>query len=440
MVSVKQHDVATESLQNTQPAIRLDHVSKRFILRPERARSFQDTFISLVRGQRSRVQEFWALRDVSFEVQPGETVGLIGPNGAGKSTILKLVSRILTPTEGQITVNGKVSSLLELGAGFHPDLTGRENIYLNGSVLGLSRREINERLDDIIAFAELERFIDIPVKHYSSGMYMRLGFAVAVHVEPDILLVDEVLAVGDATFQRKCLDRVVELSRAGVTIMLVSHDLGTIQSFCKRAIWFEKGVIHSSGHPTDVVMAYLNYMAQQEAARWTHSVGRLSPEQRWGTGRMQIRRVELYDSHDKPSRTFFTGDPMEIRIRFRADQQIKDPIFGLAIHHQNGTHICGPNTSFSGLQIPFVEGVGQIIYRIPALPLLSGAYTVSVSVHNRADTEMYDYHDRAYPFHVYPGRSREQYGLIALHGEWRAELCDQGHLSMDEGGENDASC
>ena len=216
-------------------AIRFDGVSKKFILHHERARSFQELVVGLFRHNNRSREEFWALRDVSFTVAPGETVGIIGPNGAGKSTVLKLISRIMEPTSGQITVHGRIGALLELGAGFHPDLTGRENIYLNGSILGLSRAEIRCRLDDIIAFAELERFIDIPVKHYSSGMYVRLGFSVAVHTDPEVLLVDEVLAVGDAEFRKKSAERIENFRKNSTTILMVSHNLGAVQRMGERA-------------------------------------------------------------------------------------------------------------------------------------------------------------------------------------------------------------
>ena len=217
--------------------IRFDSVSKEFILRHERSRSFQELFLNMLRLQRVGTREkFWVLRDVSFEVKPGEMVGIVGDNGAGKSTLLKLISHIIEPTSGHIEVNGRVSALLELGAGFHPDLTGRENIYLNGSILGFSRTEVDHIYDDILEFSELERFIDVPVKHYSSGMYMRLGFSIAIHVRPDILLVDEILAVGDQAFQLRCLDKINEMRRRGITIILVTHDLDTVREMVGRAL------------------------------------------------------------------------------------------------------------------------------------------------------------------------------------------------------------
>ncbi|MBN1487947.1 MAG: ABC transporter ATP-binding protein, partial [Anaerolineae bacterium] len=220
-------------------AVEFDHVSKRFILEKSRSQSFQEVMVNLFKRERRESQAFWALNDVTFSLEKGKTVGFIGANGAGKSTALKMISSIIEPTSGEVRSYGRVGALLELGAGFHPDLTGRENIFLNGAILGLSRDEIRGKVDDIISFAELERFIDVPVKHYSSGMYVRLGFSVAIHTKPEILLVDEVLSVGDANFQHKCMEQIAQLRNSGVTIVLVSHSLETIQSFCEHVIWFD---------------------------------------------------------------------------------------------------------------------------------------------------------------------------------------------------------
>ena len=406
-----------------QPLIQLRQVSKRFAMHREQQRSFQEAFIRLVQGKRDRGRQFWALNDASLEVHARDCFGIIGPNGSGKSTLLKLITGILEPTSGDVITNGRIASLLELGAGFHPDLTGRENIFLNGSVYGLSRRQMLRRLDEIIDFTELGDFIDVPIKHYSSGMYVRLGFAVAIHIEPDLLLVDEVLAVGDASFQHKCLDRIQKFRARGGTLVLVSHDLGTIQSLCNQAIWLDGGEVRAAGQPTDVAMAYLNEVAQREENQATAEPAPklYEGQNRWGTGKISVTRVELCDGTGTPRRIFVNGGALEVRMHYRAEGRFDDPIFGMAIHHQNGAHICGPNTNFGGLQIPFVSGEGQVIYRIPTLPLMEGAFLVSIAVTNRADTEIYDYHDRAYPFRVSVGASRERYGLVTLDGEWRLE-------------------
>ena len=409
-------------------AIRFDHVSKKFALRRERPQSFQELFLSLLRlqGRPSRPEPYWVLSDVSFDIQMGEAVGFIGRNGAGKSTVLKLMSRIIEPTCGRVEVNGRLGALLELGAGFHPELTGRENIYLNGSILGLHHDEIRRKLDQIIDFAELELFIDVPVKHYSSGMYVRLGFSIAAHTNPEIVLIDEVLAVGDARFQHKCLDKIAQLRREGVTIVVVSHDLASIQSLCKKAIWLEGGRVQACGQPAEVVMAYLNKVACEENLEGESSLPKLASGNRWGTGRVQITAVKLLDGSGEPSRVFVTGSSLEIRLRYRAREWVEDPIFGTSIHHQNGQLVSGPNTGFSHVRIPSIEGEGVVAYHIPSLPLLVGTYQVSVACHKRDDTEMYDYHDRAYSFRVYPGRSLERYGLITTCGQWRINRGSEG--------------
>jgi len=417
-------------------AVTFEHVSKRFVLQSGRSRSFQEAVVNFFRRGRDASpsgqdtgpngRDFWALKDVSFELEHGKTIGLIGANGAGKSTALKLIARIVEPTSGHIQTEGRIGALLELGAGFHPDLTGRENIYLNGSILGLSREQIRSKLDEMIAFAELDRFIDVPVKHYSSGMYVRLGFSVAVHTDPEILLVDEVLAVGDANFQRKCMDRIATLRRSGVTIVLVSHGLETIQSLCDYAIWFDRGEIQYEGQSTDVVMAYLNHLAEHSTmetqgfacdAEEMQDLASLHGR-RWGTGKVRIVGVEFRDRAGERTSTFKTGEPMAIHLRYRARERVEAPVFGLALHHQNGAHICGPNTNFGGLDIPLVEGEGEVVYRIPSMPLLEGTYLLSVAVHEKSDIEMYDYQDRLYPFRVYPGQSLERYGLVTLNGSW----------------------
>ncbi|MEZ4710398.1 MAG: ABC transporter ATP-binding protein [Caldilineaceae bacterium] len=402
------------------PILQVQNVSKRFKAHGEQ-RSLQQSVINLLGRNRGRAprNHFWPLRNISFDVFPGESVGLVGHNGSGKSTLLKLITGILEPTEGQIHVNGRLSSLLELGAGFHPDLTGRENIFLNGAIYGLSRKEMHARLPSIIDFAELHDFIDTPVKHYSSGMYVRLGFAVAIHAEPELLLVDEVLAVGDAAFQHKCLDAIQSFRRRGGTLLMVSHDLGSIQNTCNRAIWLEKGEMRSDGRPIDVAMHYLNRVAEGEKkSANTAILPALENGLRWGSGRVQLEAVQLCDGDGAPQTVFKTGNEMQVRIRYCCKERVDPPVIGLSIHHQNGAHICGPNTDFGELTLPVSQTAGEVVYRIPWLSLLPGAYQVTAAVVDRETQEMYDYHDRAYAFRVYPGASREQYGLVTLRGEW----------------------
>ena len=243
-------------------SITVEGVSKRFVLHHLRARSFQEALVNWIQRRDSSVDPFWALRDVSFEVQAGDSFGLLGPNGSGKSTLLKIMTRVLEPDAGHVVINGNVSALIELGAGFHPDLSGRENVFLLASILGIPRREMARRFDDIVSFAELERFIDEPVKHYSSGMYMRLGFSVAIHVDPDILIIDEVLAVGDAHFQEKCIGVLDRFRQEGRTLLLVSHDLDLVQRFCDRAVYLNHGRVQAYGPTGAVVRQYLDTIGE----------------------------------------------------------------------------------------------------------------------------------------------------------------------------------
>ncbi len=402
-----------------QPLIELRHVARRFVKRLERHRSLQDVFVRFFR-RRDPVDEFWPLRDVSLTVQPGDCIGVIGPNGSGKSTLLKLVTGILAPTQGDLVVRGRVSSLLELGAGFHPDLTGRENIYLNGSIYGLRRAEMDVRLESIIAYAGLGDFIDTPVKHYSSGMYVRLGFSVAIHTDPDLLLVDEVLAVGDVAFQNKCMASIYQFRRRGGTLLLVSHDLGTIQSLCTRALWIDNGLIAADGAPADVVMAYKQHMAErEEQGRSGVMVAPSGEGQRWGSGDVQITAVELCDGDGRARTTFVTGDPLTVRLHYHCPAPVERPVFGLGINHENGVHLFGPNTRFGGLDLPRLDGDGVVSFTIPALPLLEGQYVLSAAVVNHEDTATFDYHDRAYRFRVAYSPARAGYGLVQVPGTWQ---------------------
>jgi ABC-type polysaccharide/polyol phosphate transport system ATPase subunit len=415
--------------------IRLNRVSKQFTLRHERSRSFQELFLNMLRLRRSVSREqYWALRDVDFEIEPGEMVGIVGDNGAGKSTLLKLISHIIEPTSGTIDVNGRVSALLELGAGFHPDLTGRENIYLNGSILGFSKAEIHRIFDDIVEFSEMERFIDVPVKHYSSGMYMRLGFSIAIHVRPEILLVDEILAVGDQAFQLRCLDKINEMKRRGITIVLVTHDLETVRKMCSRAIWLDDGVIQAEGAVTHVLETYMarvraeDVEALQKAESSLQSEGDHTNEEeeesswRWGSREAEIVSVQFLDGEGKEMRTFKTGQPFVARLHYVAHERIDQPLFGVALHHASGFHINGPNTGLAGYQIEAIEGEGYIDHIIPSLPLLEGTYLFSASLYDTAGQHPYDYHHMAYTFRVAPSEEiKERFGALYIPTRWYLE-------------------
>ena len=405
------------------PAIRLDKVSKRFILHHERAFSLQELAINLLRGRlREPAEELWALRDVTLDVPEGEMLGIIGANGSGKSTLLKLIAQIIEPTSGSIAVSGRVAALLELGAGFHPDLTGRENVYLNGSLLGLSRREITERFTDIVSFAEMERFIDMPVKHYSSGMYVRLGFAIAVHVQPDILLIDETLAVGDLSFQRKCLDRIYELKRGGITILFVSHNLEVVRQLCSRAIWLDQGVTKAEGRTEKVVGRYLEHESALEEAGMMREEKERMGQNRWGSGEVEISSVRFFDAQGNETRVFETGQKMVSRITYRAHHRVERPVFGVAIYRRDGLQINGPNTRLSGYDIEYVEGEGEVDYVIESLPLLEGRYEFTAAVYDYSGLHPYDHREREYIFLVRQGEVRERYGALYVPCRWRHKM------------------
>jgi len=397
----------------TAPIIVFDHVSKTFDLHRGRSRSFQELLVNFGRWRQTRVRDdLNALQDVSFAIERGTTVGFIGSNGAGKSTLLKLIARILEPDSGTVTVRGRVGALLELGAGFHPELTGRENVYLNASIMGLTHRDVDRRFDEIVAFSELERFIDVPVKHYSSGMYVRLGFAVAVNMEPEILLVDEVLAVGDAAFQRKCFERIDRMRVDGITLLFVSHSADAVRTHCSRAIWLDAGAVVSDGAAEAVVQRYAMHA-------WEKDEGQLQAGNglRLVSVRVQITQVQLLDKDGKETQLFKTDEPLTVVLHYRAVERVERPVFGLAIHRSDGVHITGPNTQFAGLDIAATVGEGIVIYTVPELPLLEGLYAISIAAHNWEDTEMYDYHDRLYSFRVLPGE-KEKYGVVILNGNW----------------------
>ncbi len=383
-----------------------------------------ETLIARLRGVRPRNSAptaapgqhgLWAVQDVSFAVRPGESLGIVGRNGSGKSTLMKLITRILRPSEGRITVRGRVSALLELGAGFHPDLTGRENIYLNASVLGLQKADIERHFDSVVAFSELGSFIDMPVKHYSSGMYMRLGFSVAVHVSPNVLIIDEILAVGDQKFQEKCVARIDDMRRSGVTIVLVSHNLEMMRRLCTHLIWMENGRLMAYG-PTEIVLQkYLEFLYAQEprqARQQTSNFGR------WGTGEIEITNVRLLDEQGVNRQNFRTNDPFIVEMDYLAHAPIADPEFGLSILHQSGVRLNGPNSRLARLQTGTVSGVGTVRYCVDRLPLLPGKYLLTAAIHHGRYGIAYDFHKDAYAFEVVPGGNTETDGLIEIPARW----------------------
>jgi lipopolysaccharide transport system ATP-binding protein len=399
--------------------IRLENVSVRYRVPQERIGTFKEYMIRWLQ-RKVQYRSFWALRDVDLSVQKGEVFGLIGKNGAGKSTLLKLISRVLRPTLGRVWVKGQVAPLLEIGAGFHPELTGRENVLLNGAMLGYTRVEMTRKFDRIVDFAELWDFIDMPLRTYSSGMWARLGFAVATDAQPDVLIIDEVLSVGDEAFQRKSVERIDSFRGQGTTILLVSHNLELIENMCQRAAWLDHGKVMVAGQAGSVVRQYLEQVRQGESRRLEAESG-AKDTQRWGNRTVEIIRVRILDSNHNERFIFHTGERLVLEMEYLAHQPVTSPIFGLAIHRADGVHITGPNIAFSGLDLGAVRGSGKITYIIHSLPLLEGHYFFSVATTNHNDTEMFDYHDRCYPFQVDNigyGR-RERYGLLTLNGEWQ---------------------
>jgi ABC-type polysaccharide/polyol phosphate transport system ATPase subunit len=348
---------------------------------------------------------FLALDGVNLDIEAGRTLGIIGRNGSGKSSLLKLIAGIGKPTSGTIRVSGRVSALIELGAGFHPEISGRENVFINGMMLGLSKADIARRFDDIVSFAELGQFIDEPVKTYSSGMYMRLGFAVAINVDPDVLLVDEVLAVGDEAFTHKCLEKFAEFRRRGKTIVIVTHTLDLVTRFCDEALWLDGGKVRGSGDPKRVVDSYLLAVANSENRTPTEAVPEPSPQPgsngagRWGSREAEIEQVELVRADGHAAHVFESGHPMRIRVRVRAPRPLHDFVFGIGIFTADGVCCFGTNTHIEGSVPRELSGSGEFTVDIDRLDLVAGAYRLDVAIH-RQDGVPYDYHRLLYSFRV----------------------------------------
>ena len=403
-------------------AISIRGVSKRFRL--HRGRDVFTVKDLFVRGGRARFfggETLWALRDVSLDLPRGRMIGIIGSNGSGKSTLLKLVGGILKPTTGSIAVSGRVSALIELGAGFHPDFTGRENVHVNGILLGLSRNEIRARFDEIVGFAGLEPFIDNPVKTYSSGMYMRLGFAIAVTVDPDILLIDEVLAVGDEAFQHKCVGKIQEFKARGKTILLVSHDLGSVEKLCDEAVWLHQGRLMGQGRTREIIDRYLHHVAGEEARaldvdhREAEAAAAAGTAQRWGSRDVELTRVRLVDAAGEERYLYDADEPCTIQLAWRAARPVDDPVFGIGVFRKDGVCCYGTNTAIEGLHLGKLAGEGEVALAFPRLSLVEGDYLLDVAVHAR-DGQPYDYHSRLYAFSV---RSRvKDTGVARLAHAW----------------------
>ncbi len=389
-----------------EPVIEVNNVSKIYRLTGG-SRSLKAMALDLLRGK-GEVKTLHALDDVSFSVFPGETLGIIGSNGAGKSTLLSLLTGTIHPTSGSLKTRGQMSSLLELGAGFHPDLSGRENVFLYGAIMGLSRQQMQDRFDAIVDFAGLHEFIDQPVKHYSSGMYVRLGFAVAVEVDPQLLLIDEVLAVGDAAFQKKCLDKMAEFREQQKTMLIISHDLETIQKVSDRILFLDKGRIIGMGDPESMVDAYEGLTRKRYAEIY---------QREWGTGRVKITGVTFTDDEGNETDTFRWGGALNATVHFKATELIKNPVFGFAITDNTGRIVHGSNTQIEGFAIPEVNGQGSLKLKLNNLPMAAGHYMFSFSSHSSDHKENFHRMDNCFPIVVESDKNFE--GYTYMKSAWR---------------------
>jgi len=388
-------------------AIKIDHLSKSFQLKKRYRQSvtMKSALINLIKGRRVVEPEraFQALQNVSLEIPQGSTVGIIGSNGSGKSTLLKLIAGLHRPNSGSVDVNGRISALIELGAGFHPEFTGRENVFINGIILGLTRREIYEKFNDIVRFAELEEFIDNPVKTYSSGMYMRLAFAVAVAVEPEVLLIDEILSVGDANFQRKCQNKMNAFKADGKTIVIVTHDFGALERYCDKVLWLDHGQLQAFGDVQSVMTMYLEHVAEQQRENLllTHDDESLKSRKRkrWGSSEVEITSVEFFNGKRQPCYLYKTGDSLTIELVYKAYQPIEEPVFGIGIFRDDETYCYGTNTHIEKINIPRIDGEGKVKFCIDHLELTEGKYFLDVAIHTK-DGLPFDYHTHGYSFEV----------------------------------------
>lgn len=376
-----------DSQKNEAPVvIDVRDIKKKFIVYYDKGNTLKEKAIF---SKRRRHEVHWVLEGISFQVRRGEAVGLIGQNGCGKSTTLKMLTRILYPDAGSIKMQGRVSSLIELGAGFHPDMSGRENIYTNAAIFGLTKKEIDARIDDIIAFSELEAFIDNPVRTYSSGMYMRLAFAVAINVDADILLIDEILAVGDAAFQAKCFNRMMEIKAKGTTIVIVSHALSQIEQICDRTIWLQDGRIRMEGAPRDVHPHYMAWMAQKNAGQQ----GAQKPAEdtkRWGSGEARMEKITVLDGQGRERNSFSPEEAFTVRVDYAANSLLPNAVVGLAIYRSDQTYIYGTNTLIDTSEPVKLQKQGTILLHIDRLPVANGHYTIDLALH-RPDGFDYDF-------------------------------------------------
>ena len=392
--------------------INVKNVEKSFKIYSDKGHTLKERLLFF--KQRNSYTRHEVLKGVTLEIEKGEVVGLVGHNGCGKSTLLKLMTKIIYPDKGKIEINGKISSLLELGAGFHPDMTGRENIYTNASIFGLTKKEIDARLDNIIEFSELEEFIDSPVRTYSSGMYMRLAFSVAINVDADILLIDEILAVGDARFQAKCFNKMLELKKSGITIVIVSHDLGSIERLCNRAIWIEEGKIRDEGIPHDIVAEYLDDIMSKDEnkkikvqskekieEKITEKKENKKDKNRTGNKDIEIIDIKLLNGKDEVSDTYNSEDKLKIQVKYkRNNDELKDSVFGFGIFRNDGLNCYGTNTFIDNFGKIKIQDEGTVEVIIDQIQLLEGKYYLDIAFHDEYG-KPYDYIRKIKKFSIY---------------------------------------
>lgn len=390
------------------PAIRVEGLWKNFRVYHERNRNIKAT---VLRGRRARFEEFWALQDVEFTVNHGATVGVIGSNGSGKTTLLKCLTGIYVPERGSVHTDGNIAALLELGAGFHPELSGTENIYLNGSILGMSRREIESKFDSIVEFAGLEQFIDTPVKNFSSGMVVRLGFSIATHVEPEVLLIDEILAVGDQAFQRKSTEKIEQFRREGRTILVVSHSLGLVQQLCDTVLWLEKGQLKMTGPAADVIAAYTGTtygtFAREDASSKT----------RWGTGDAQFSTISTRNTAGEAITTLRSGDALQVHMEINSHLRIESPVVRLQIETISGELVWSTTTQRGTASLRVLDGPATATLEVPSLPLGEGTYYLSAAITDATGTTEFDHCQHWAKLHIVDAPAGDG-GVVAIPSAW----------------------
>lgn len=409
-------------------AVVIHNLGKRFRrYTADRPKRLKDVFVRGV-SQLKPVDHFWALRNVNFNVAPGRTVGIVGHNGSGKSTLLNIVGDVLQPDEGHVNVHGRVGALLALGAGFHPDLTGRENVFVNGTITGFTRQMVKEQFDSIVDFAELEDFIDSPIRTYSTGMRMRLAFAIAIHMQPEILLIDEVLTVGDTAFQDKCIERINQFREDGHTILIVSHSSRHIQTLCDEVIWLRQGQLVDYGDPEDISKRYREDMQknrtrtpQTGTSNGVFSASRDTKprmnKNHSDTLELKITEVHLRDEYGDYISEINSGDPLHIEIHYLASQSVKHPIFRVAISREDDMLCYVTNTETAELSLPTLQGQGKIKLQLDRLDLAGGSYFVNVGAHAQDWAHIYDHHHRVYPLIVRPTPSSNK-SILHLPCHW----------------------